>query len=54
STEKIKQAAMLGPLPLRLRAWRTKAGPGLQVVFSAINDYGGQSIPLTVPVTLTH
>ncbi|WP_122276416.1 fimbrial biogenesis chaperone [Pseudomonas syringae group genomosp. 3] len=55
STEKIKQAAMLGPFTSQAyELGETKAGSGLQVVFSAINDYGGQSIPLTVPVTLTH
>jgi chaperone protein EcpD len=29
-----------------------KAATGLQVVFSAINDYGGYSTPLTVSARL--
>lgn len=30
-----------------------KAGPGLHVEFSAINDYGGYSAPLRLPIQLT-
>ncbi|KPY09108.1 chaperone protein PapD [Pseudomonas syringae pv. coriandricola] len=54
-TEKIAQAAMLAPFASQAyELGETKAEPGVQVVFSAINDYGGYSVPLTVPVTLAH
>ena len=53
-TLKLKNAAMLGPLGTQSYDLKgMKAKPGLQVVFSAINDYGGYSVPLTVPVQLT-
>lgn len=54
STEKVKEVAMLGPFSSRhYELSETKAVPGLQVVFSAINDYGGYSKPLTATATLT-
>lgn len=53
-TEKLREVAMLGPFSSRqYELNETKAGPGLQVVFSAINDYGGYSTPLTATATLT-
>ncbi|WP_439899315.1 fimbrial biogenesis chaperone [Pseudomonas syringae] len=53
-TEKLREVAMLGPFSSRQYVLNeTKAGPGLQVVFSAINDYGGYSTPLTATATLT-
>ncbi len=45
---------MLGPFSSRhYELSETKAVTGLQVVFSAINDYGGYSKPLTATATLT-
>ncbi|MCI3945041.1 chaperone protein PapD [Pseudomonas syringae] len=52
--EKVKDAGMLAPFASRTyELGEIKAAPGLSVVFSAINDYGGYSAPLTVPATLT-
>ncbi|CAM3141652.1 pilus assembly protein [Pseudomonas floridensis] len=52
-TEKIKQAAMLAPMTSQtFELHELQASPGLQVVFSAINDYGGYSTPVTLPVSL--
>ncbi|KPX09177.1 fimbrial biogenesis chaperone [Pseudomonas syringae] len=53
-TEKVSEVAMLGPFSSRhYKLNETKAVPGLQVVFAAINDYGGYSQPLTATATLT-
>lgn len=53
-TEKLRQAAMLAPFSTqRYLLEETYATPGVEVVFSAINDYGGYSIPRTAPAPLT-
>jgi chaperone protein EcpD len=53
-TEKLRNAPMLGPLTSQTYALDDiKVASGLHVVFSAINDYGGYTPPLTVPVQLT-
>lgn len=52
-TEKISQPVMLGPMTSQTYELNElRASPGTQVVFSAINDYGGYSTPLTLPVRL--
>ncbi|WP_458129716.1 fimbrial biogenesis chaperone [Pseudomonas sp. Z2-11] len=49
-----QNVAMVGPLSSQAYALDSvRPGPGLQVVFSAINDYGGYSKPLTLPIQLT-
>jgi chaperone protein EcpD len=53
-TEKLKNATMLAPLTSQTYALSDiKAGAGLQVLLSAINDYGGYTTPLNLPVQLT-
>jgi chaperone protein EcpD len=52
-TEQLKHPAMLGPLTTQTYPLDDiKVTPGLQVVFAAINDYGGYTSPLTVPLQL--
>jgi chaperone protein EcpD len=49
----IKNPAMVEPLSRQTFALNPgKSSQGLQVVFSAINDYGGYTVPLTVPIQL--
>jgi P pilus assembly chaperone PapD len=49
----VQNAAMVEPLNRQTFALNgVKSGHGLHVVFSAINDYGGYSTPLTVPIQL--
>ena len=49
----IQNAAMVEPLSSQTFALKAaKSSHGLHVVFSAINDYGGYSVPLTVPIQL--
>lgn len=50
----IENARMVAPLSRQTFGLNgTKPGPGLQVDFSAINDYGGYSAPLTLPIEIT-
>ncbi|MEE4663761.1 molecular chaperone [Pseudomonas alliivorans] len=52
-TEKLQQAVMLGPFTSQTYDLsEMKATPDMQVVFSAINDYGGYSAPITARATL--
>jgi len=49
----VKKAAMVEPLNSQTYALSgVKSSHGLQVVFSAINDYGGFTEPLTLPIQL--
>ena len=49
----IKNPDMVEPLSRQTFALNPgKSSQGLQVVFSAINDYGGYTVPLTVPIQL--
>jgi chaperone protein EcpD len=49
-TEKLLSPEMLAPLSTQEYELKTDIGSGAQVLFSAINDYGGYSIPLTLPI----
>lgn len=50
----VNNAAMVGPLSTQTYALKgIKPGPHLNVVFSAINDYGGYTAPLTQPIQPT-
>jgi chaperone protein EcpD len=50
----IENAQMVAPMSRQTFAIGGPAPkPGLQVEFSAINDYGGYSTPLTLPIQLT-
>jgi P pilus assembly chaperone PapD len=49
--QKLQSAAMVEPLATRSYALDgISTGPGLQVEFSAINDHGGYSAPLRLPI----
>lgn len=53
-SEKLRSPAMLEPLTSQTYALDDiKVAPGLQVVFAAINDYGGYTTPLIAPIQLT-
>ena len=50
----VENAAMVAPLSRQTFALNgTRPEPGLQIEFSAINDYGGYSTPLTLPIQIT-
>ena len=50
----VENLEMLAPLSRQVFALSAPSVvPGLQVEFSAINDYGGYSTPLTLPIQLT-
>ncbi|VVO42888.1 molecular chaperone [Pseudomonas fluorescens] len=52
-SQAIQNVAMVEPLSSQAYPLDSvKPGPGLQVLFSAINDYGGHSTPLTLPIQL--
>jgi chaperone protein EcpD len=52
-SQTFQNVAMLEPLSSQAYALNgVRPGTGLQVVFSAINDYGGYSAPLTLPIQL--
>jgi chaperone protein EcpD len=52
-SQPVQNAAMVEPLNSQTYALSgVKSSHGLQVVFSAINDYGGYSVPLTLPIQL--
>jgi len=49
----IEDAAMVAPLSRQSYALNgTRPEPGLQIEFSAINDYGGYTLPMTLPIQL--
>ncbi|MNG12910.1 Chaperone protein EcpD precursor [compost metagenome] len=49
----LQNAEMLAPLSSRTYALDgIKSAPGLQVEFSAINDYGGYTVPLSLPIQM--
>ncbi|HEX8592100.1 MAG TPA: molecular chaperone [Pseudomonas sp.] len=51
--EKLQNAAMVGPFMSRSYPLANlKASPGLRVMFTAINDYGGQTRPLDSPIQI--
>lgn len=53
-SQKLVSAAMVEPFASQLYALSDiKAGSGLHVEFSAINDYGGYSAPLRLPIQLS-
>ncbi|MBD8575998.1 molecular chaperone [Pseudomonas syringae] len=53
-TEQLKAADMLEPLATRrYRLSATRPGAGLAVVYTAINDYGGSSLPITLPIRVS-
>ncbi|MBF4557647.1 molecular chaperone [Pseudomonas sp. p50] len=52
--QRFQSASMVDPLSTQTYALENiKPGSGLQVEFSAINDYGGYSTPVTLPIQLT-
>lgn len=52
--EKLVDAPMVEPFASQRYALdNVKVGPGLHVEFSAINDYGGYSTPLRLPIQMT-
>ncbi|GAB7529478.1 molecular chaperone [Pseudomonas sp. 3A(2025)] len=52
--ERLKAADMLEPMTSRSYPLETtRPGTGLTVVYTAINDYGGYSLPLTLPIQVT-
>lgn len=52
-TQTIENAEMVAPLSRHTFALKgTQPKPGLQVEFSVINDYGGYSAPLSLPIQI--
>lgn len=52
-TENVSDPGMLAPFSTREYDLKNLVGSGAQVLFSAINDYGGHSVPLTLPLQFT-
>lgn len=49
----VENAEMVAPFAHQTFALKgTRSGPGLQIEFSAINDFGGYSAPLTLPIQI--